>query len=102
MRIIKESMLHDAALRYPTARGWLEAWNATIRAAHWMSFVDLKKIYAAADIVKVQSGRNVVVFNVCGNTFRLIVAIHFNRQIVYTLYFLTHAEYSKNQWKRNL
>jgi mRNA interferase HigB len=42
------------------------------------------------------------VFNVCGNDFRLIVAIHYNRGIVYTLRFLTHAEYSKDKWKKEL
>ena len=98
MRIIKEAMLRDAALRYPTARGWLETWRLGVRSAHWESFVDLKKVYSTAAIVRVQSGRNVVVFNVCGNSFRLIVAIDFNRQVVYTLCFLTHAEYSKNRW----
>ena len=43
-----------------------------------------------------------LVFNVCGNTYRLIVAIHFDRQLVYTLRFLTHAEYSKDRWKDEL
>jgi len=39
------------------------------------------------------------VFNVCGNTYRLIVAIHFDHQTAYTLRFLTHAEYCKDRWK---
>ncbi|HLB33649.1 MAG: hypothetical protein A3F67_12165 [Verrucomicrobia bacterium RIFCSPHIGHO2_12_FULL_41_10] len=97
MRIIKEAMLHNAALRHPRARGWLVDWMLVVRSAHWTSFVDLKKVYSTADLVRVQSGRNVVVFNACGNAFRLIVAIHFNRKIAYTLCFLTHAEYSKNR-----
>jgi mRNA interferase HigB len=33
---------------------------------------------------------------------RLIAAVHFNRQIVYTLRFMTHAEYSKDRWKETL
>jgi len=32
----------------------------------------------------------------------LIVAAHFNRQIIYTLRLLTRAEYSKDQWKESL
>ena len=102
MRIIKEAMLHEAALRYPKARAWLKAWRWAVRSARWRSFVDLKKFYSTADLVRVKSGRNVVVFNACGNSFRLIAAIHYDRRIVYTLYFLTHTEYSKNQWKTNL
>lgn len=42
------------------------------------------------------------VFNVCGNEYRLIVAMHFNRQLVYTLRLLTHADYSKGRWKDQL
>jgi mRNA interferase HigB len=39
---------------------------------------------------------------VCGNTYRLIVAMHFDRQTAYTLRFLTHAEYSTDRWKDEL
>ena len=102
MRIIKEAMLRDAALRYLKARGWLADWILVVRSAHWKSFIDLKRVYSTADLVRVPSGRTVIVFNACGNSFRLIAAIHFNREIAYTLCFLTHAEYSKNQWKINL
>jgi mRNA interferase HigB len=42
------------------------------------------------------------VFNVCGNTYRLVVALHFNTQMALTLRFLTHAEYSKDRWKDDL
>jgi mRNA interferase HigB len=50
----------------------------------------------------VKSGKTAWVFNIHGNDFRLIAAIHFDRQVVYTLRFMTHAEYSKNQWKETL
>lgn len=42
------------------------------------------------------------VFNICGNDFRLITAIHYDRRAVFVLRFLTHAEYSKNTWKQEL
>jgi mRNA interferase HigB len=44
----------------------------------------------------------VFVFNIRRNDYRLIAAVHFNRQIVYTLRFMTHAEYSKDRWKEIL
>lgn len=43
-----------------------------------------------------------IVFNVCGNTYRLIVAMHFNSQMVYPLRFLAHAEYDRDDWKDEL
>jgi mRNA interferase HigB len=62
----------------------------------------VRKTYASADAVTVKSKRTVTVFNVCGNDYRLIVAIHYKTRIVYTLRFLTHAEYSKDKWKDEL
>jgi mRNA interferase HigB len=52
--------------------------------------------------VRVASGNPVVVFNVCGNHFRLVCAIHYNNGKVFLLRFLTHAEYDKNRWKDEL
>jgi mRNA-degrading endonuclease HigB of HigAB toxin-antitoxin module len=63
---------------------------------------ELHRAYPRTDLVKVQSGRRVLVFDVCHNDYRLIVAVHFDRQRVYILRFLTHAEYSKDRWKSEL
>jgi mRNA interferase HigB len=55
-----------------------------------------------ADLVTVASGKPVTVFNVAGNKYRLVTAIHYNRQIVYTLRLMTPAEYSRDKWKEQL
>lgn len=102
MRIIKEGFLVQAGIDYPKAARFLENWRTIVRAAEWKSLVDLRKTYPSVDVVKVESGRQVVVFNVCGNDYRLLTAMHFNRQVVYTLRFMTHAEYSKDRWKDEL
>jgi mRNA interferase HigB len=60
--------------------------------------VDVRQTYPDTDSVKVRSGRTVLVFNIRRNDYRLIAVVHFNRQIVYTLRFMTHAEYSKDRW----
>ncbi len=102
MRVIKESFLRNAAEQYPKAAKYLASWVSVVRLANWRSIAELRRIYPSADMVRVESGNNVVVFNVCGNEYRLIVAIHFDRQMAYTLRFLTHAEYSKDRWKDEL
>ena len=102
MRIIKESYLRDAAKAYPKAAKYLTVWIDTVRAAQWDNLADLRRSYPSADQVIVRSGRSVIVFNVCGNTYRLIVAVHFDRRMVYTLRFFTHTEYSKGKWKDEL
>ncbi len=92
----------DAAEDFPKAAGYLTHWRAVARAAHWNNLADVRRHYPSADAVRVASGGAVVVFNVCGNDFRLITAIHYNTQCVFTLRFLTHAEYSKGKWKAEL
>ena len=102
MRIVKEKFLRDAAEEYPKAAKYLATWILVLRAARWRSLAEVRQIYPSADLVRVACGRSPVVFNVCGNQYRLIAAIHFDRQMVYTLRFLTHAEYSKGTWKDEL
>ena len=102
MRIIKEAFLLAAGRGHPPAARHLDVWRKTVKAAMWRNLVDVKRTYPDTDAVKVRSGRTVLIFNIRRNDYRLIAAMHFNRQIVYTLRFMTHAEYSKDRWKSEL
>ena len=102
MRIIRIPFLVKAAEEHPKARKWIESWRSIVQKAKWKNIQELKASYPSADTVKVTSGKNVVVFDVCHNDYRLVAAIHYNRSIVYTLRFMTHAEYSKGKWKKEL
>ena len=102
MRLIKESFLKEAALQHPKAASYLARWRATVKHARWRSLNDLRQTYPSADEVALKSKKKVVVFNAGGNSYRLIVAVHFNQQRVYLLRFFTHAEYSKDEWKAQL
>ena len=87
---------------HPPAARHLETWRKTVKAADWRTLVDVRRSYPDTDAVKVRSGRTVLIFNLRRNDCRLIAAAHFNRQIIYTLRFMTHAEYSKDRWKDTL
>jgi mRNA interferase HigB len=102
VRIIAERWLKDAAEAFPKAASYLAHWRVVVKAAHWHSLADVRRHYPSTDAVRVGSGGTVVVFNVCGNDFRLATAIHYNTQCVFTLRFLTHADYSKGKWKTDL
>ena len=80
----------------------LRQWVKVVTAVRWDSFAALRRTFPAADLVTVRSGKKVVVFNIGGNEFRLLTAVHFNTGMVFALRFLTHAEYSKDRWKETL
>lgn len=99
MRIIKATTLRGYAERYADARPWLSAWAAVVRAAEWSSINDVRKVYPHADSATADSGAVVTIFNVKKNTYRLIVAIHYNTGRVYVRDFMTHAAYDDQRWK---
>jgi mRNA interferase HigB len=102
VRIIKEAFLVAAGREHPAAARHLDVWRKTVKAATWRNLVDVRRSYPDTDAVRVRSGRQVLIFNLRRNDYRLIAAAHFNRQIVYTLRFMTHAEYSQDRWKESL
>lgn len=102
VRIIKESFLKESAKAHPRAADSLAKWVSLIKAAVGKNPAEMSASVRSVDPVMVKSGSTTYVFNIRGNEFRLIVAVHFNRQRVYTLRFLTHAEYDRQNWKDEL
>jgi mRNA interferase HigB len=102
VRIIKPARILEFAKEHPDAREALDRWLHLAALARWTSLADIRKVFRTADEVKVKSGRPVVIFNIRGNNYRLITAVHYNREMIFVMAFLTHAEYSKDTWKKLL
>jgi mRNA interferase HigB len=102
VRIIKPATVKNWATRHGDAAEALERWMTLVEDGDWKNFVEMRAVFASADDVMVRSGRCVIVFNIGGNKYRLIAAIHYNTQIVYVMRFMTHAEYDKGKWKKVL
>jgi len=99
MRVIKPATLSGYWARFADARRPLKTWLVEAKAARWQSLDDVRRTFPHADAATVASGATVTIFNIKGNAYRLITAIHYNTGILYIRDFLTHAEYSKNKWK---
>ncbi len=69
----------------------LKAWIDEAEDADWKRPQDIKDHYRHASFV----GHDRVVFNVAGNKYRLIVAVRYDKGIVYIRFLGTHAEYDK-------
>jgi mRNA interferase HigB len=102
VRIIKVSALRLFWHSHVDAEASLRIWVDLTRAAIWRNFPEVRSTFRDADLVMVSSRRSVVVFNIAHNRYRLIAAVHYNRRIVYTLRILTHKEYDRDRWKKQL
>ena len=102
MHVISRKTLRLAAKRLPMAAGGLEHWYRVARQAEWRNLQQVRESFPHADAVVVASGNIATVFNVCGNNFRLVTVMHYNRSKVYVAMVLTHAEYSREKWKGQL
>ncbi len=91
MRVISRKTLKNFWKKHADAEQSLKAWFHETKAARWRSFTDIKVRYRSADALP----GNRVVFNIKGNTYRLIVHIHYNTGIVFIRFIGTHAEYDK-------
>ena len=69
----------------------LDAWFDEAKKARWSSAADVKRSYATASIV---SGDRVVL-NIKGNDYRLVVAVDFEKGIVWIKWIGTHRDYNK-------
>ena len=91
MRVIALRTLREFWTSHADAEEALRAWHADARRAHWRSPADIRANYANASIL----ANNRVVFNIRGNTYRLIVAVNYPLEIVYIRFVGTHAEYDR-------
>jgi mRNA interferase HigB len=69
----------------------LRAWVRVVKAAEWSRPNDVKTMFRTADVV----GNDRVIFNIGGNKYRLVVAVHYRGKRVYVRFIGTHKEYDK-------
>ena len=69
----------------------MRAWVSVVKVADWSKPTDIKEMFRSADIL----ANNRVVFNIGGNRYRLVVAVHYRGRRVYIRFVGTHAEYDR-------
>ncbi|MDE0016322.1 MAG: type II toxin-antitoxin system HigB family toxin [Candidatus Poribacteria bacterium] len=94
MYVISKKTLRGFWERYPDSQTPLRRWFKLIAKNSFGSFTELRAVFPSADFVD-----DLTVFNIGGNKYRLIAAIHFNRGKVYIRHVLTHEEYDRGGWR---
>ena len=96
MRIISKSKLRAFWEEHPDAETPLMEWYKITSKADWNNFARVRDSFRPADPYC-----DCVIFDIKGNTYRLITIILYPVKHVYLRYVLTHAEYDKGRWKND-
>jgi mRNA interferase HigB len=94
MNTISRRKIREFVALHPNSESSLTSWYKIATKAKWQNIVEVRQDYPHADLV----GR-LVVFNIAGNSVRLIAEIRYQSQSILIKHILTHAEYDKDRWK---
>ena len=75
----------------PAVKAALDAWFDEASKAAWKNTADVKRRYATASIVSAER----IVFNIKGNSYRLVVSVDFEKAIVWIKWIGSHKDYHK-------
>lgn len=81
--------MSDYWQKNPETEQPLKAWFSEAQKSRWSSPQEIKDKYRSASFLK----GNRVVFNICGNKYRLIVRINYSSKTVFIRFVGTHSEY---------
>ena len=85
MRAISNKSLVDFAVAHPLATVPLQAWRTLVESRAFANFAELKTAFNATDKVG-----DYYVFDIGGNKYRVVAAVHFNRQMLFVRHVFTH------------
>lgn len=90
-RIFAKRTLREFLEKHTDTEQYLKTWYETAMSSNWKTPNDVKKSYANASILKSER----IVFNIKGNSYRLIVKFNFEKQWIFIRFIGTHTEYDK-------
>jgi len=93
VRVISVKKLRDFWTKslYRDSKLALRAWYAEAKKGDWSSPHEIKRLYRTASSI----GNERIVFNICGNKYRLVVAVKYEFKIFYIRFIGTHRQYDE-------
>ena len=91
MKLVGREALERFCVGQPDCRRWIGAWISDVRGSTWRSPQDIKDRYASVSFL----ADNVIIFNVRGNNYRLVVRVAYQVKVVSVQWMGTHADYDK-------
>ena len=90
-RIFAKSTLREYWEKHADSEQYLKTWYDTAKSSDWKTPNDVKNTYANASVLKNER----IVFNIKGNSYRLVAKFNFEKQWIFIRFIGTHAEYDK-------
>lgn len=91
MIIVFKKTLQDYSRKQRSANYALNKWYKLAKAADWSKHADVKNSFPDVDYV----GNDRYVFNIKGNSFRLVAMIFFDKRTLFVRFIGTHSEYDQ-------
>jgi mRNA interferase HigB len=91
MVVISYGVLRDFFEIHADAKDALNNWYRISQNADWSNYHEMKAMFNSVDAV----GNDRFVFNLRGNTYRLVAMIFFDIRTIYIRFVGTHKEYDK-------
>lgn len=91
MKIIGLSRLHQYTTTHADCRKWINNWISDLKSSSWKNTHDVRLKYPSASFL----AKNVVIFNVRGNEYRIETQIAYATGIISVLWIGNHTEYSQ-------
>lgn len=91
LRVIAKKTLREFWEKHSDSKQQLKSWYQETSNVEWKNTKEIKKEYPSASFLT----DNRVVFNIKGNSYRLIVKINYDYHMVWIRFIGTHAEYDK-------
>jgi mRNA interferase HigB len=95
VHVISRKKLKEAVGRHADLESPLDTWFRIAKKAGWRNNADVRKAYPSADPVG-----KYTVFNIKGNTYRLIAEINYRTGRIFVRHVLTHREYDEGGWNK--
>ncbi len=96
MQLVNLEVLEALKQAHADTRGALDAWRSEVEKACWASPQDVKDRFSTASFL----GDNRIIFNIKGNSYRLVVKVRFRNGVVLIEWGGRHAEYDKKDFSK--
>ena len=95
MNVISKSGLLKLARKHPKTLATLTLWYKMAKKAEWRGLHQLRRDYPRANQVGA-----VLIFDILGNSYRLISTVNYARQLIFVKALLTHRDYDRKGWMK--